>query len=264
MVVVLLAAAFDHDCLFCRDKKRRSFGVLDFKFSWMVIGALLTICLADGPASGQSTILNVPSTETMSRNELYVEADLIAHASSFKKGGFVWYGPSVIYGMGRNVEIGVNAYVMKEAGPASFEIQPNVKWKVFDDESKGVSAAAGVLMFLPLKHWNETGAAAMFYAVVGKKVNKKFGPRFTTGAYGLAGRREWTKSRAGPMLGYEQPLGRRLTFMADWYCGRNQMGYGAAGFGLTMTKNSTLYATYNIGNEGRGNNWLGIYYGFVF
>lgn len=105
--------------------------MLGSKFSWMAIGALLTISLADGPACGQSTILNVPSTETMSRNELYVEADLIAHASSFKNGGLVWYGPSAIYGLGRNVEVGINAYAMKEAGPASFEIQPNVKWKFF-------------------------------------------------------------------------------------------------------------------------------------
>ena len=119
-------------------------------------------------------------------------------------------------------------------------------------------------MFLPLTHRDETGTAGMFYAVVAKKVNKEFGPRITAGAYGLVGRREATKSKAGPLVGYEQPLSRRLTLLADWYGGQNQMGYAAVGMGLVLTKNSALYASYNFGNEGRGNNWLGIYYGITF
>lgn len=237
----------------------------DSKSSWLMAGVFLALLASDSTARGQSTVLNVPSTDTMSRNELYVEADLIAHATSFKYGGFIWYGPSVIYGLGRNVEVGINAYLVKDARPQqSIEVQPNLKWKFFDDEDTGVSASAGVLMFLPLTRRDETSIGGMVYAVVAKKVNKRFGPRFTTGAYGLVGKREGTKSKAGPLFGYEQPLSRRLTFMADWYCGRNQMGYIGAGFGLTLTKKTTLYASYNFGNEGRGNNWLGVYYGFVF
>jgi hypothetical protein len=228
-----------------------------------VILGLLVVFNREAP--GQSTILNVPSTDVMARGQLYVEADLISHATSLKESGFLWYGPSVIYGLGRNVEVGINAYTIKDASPTtSIELQPNVKWKCFDNEDNGVSVAAGALMFLPLTNRNETTTAGMFYGVVSKKVNKEFGPRFTTGAYVLVGRREETKSKAGPLVGYEQPLGRRLTFMADWYVGRNQMGYVSGGFGLTLTKNSALYASYNFGNEGRGNNWLGVYYGITF
>jgi hypothetical protein len=228
-----------------------------------VFVVLVVVC--SSTALAQSTILNIPSSDVMARGQFYVEADLISHPTSFKESGFLWYGPSVIYGLGKSVEVGINAYIIKDASPTkSIELQPNVKWKCFDNEDNGVSSSIGAMVFLPLTRRDQTSTAGMFYAVVAKKVGKEFGPRFTTGAYGLVGRREGTKSKAGPLVGYEQPLGRRLTFMADWYGGRNLMGYVAGGFGLTLTKNSTLYASYNFGNEGRGNNWLGIYYGLTF
>src|SRR5689334_13523574 len=99
----------------------------DLRSRWIVIvGVFFLVLAGNRTARGQSTILNVPSTETMSRNQLYVEADLIAHGTAHKDGGFLWYGPSVIYGIGRNIEVGVNAYLIKDAGPTTgIEIQPN-------------------------------------------------------------------------------------------------------------------------------------------
>src|SRR4029078_365933 len=123
----------------------------DPRSKWTLVGCFVMFVAISIDVHGQSTILNIPSAEIMSRHQLYVEADLIAHPTEFKNGGFLWYGPSVIYGISKNVEIGVNAYVIKDAGPTQgFELQPNAKWKFFNDEDKGLSAAAGVMMFLPL------------------------------------------------------------------------------------------------------------------
>ncbi len=44
----------------------------------------------------------------------------------------------------------------------------------------------------------------------------------------------------------------------------NAFGYAAAGLGLTLPRDSYLYAGYSFGNQGRGNNWLGVYFGRTF
>jgi hypothetical protein len=72
------------------------------------------------------------------------------------------------------------------------------------------------------------------------------------------------ETRGGLLLGYEQPLHSKLTFVADWYSGYNSFGYAAAGLGITLPKESYLYAGYSFGNRGRGNNWLGIFFGRTF
>ena len=71
-------------------------------------------------------------------------------------------------------------------------------------------------------------------------------------------------TKNGAILAYEQPLTGKLSFIADWYSGKNRFGYAAAGFGLTLTRRSSLYAGYNFGNSGRANNSLGLFYGYTF
>ncbi|HWW75924.1 MAG TPA: hypothetical protein VNZ44_11030, partial [Pyrinomonadaceae bacterium] len=61
-----------------------------------------------------------------------------------------------------------------------------------------------------------------------------------------------------------QPVTRKLCFMADWNSGRNRFGYGAAGLGLDVSKNGVLYSAFYFGNEGRANNFFGVYYGHSF
>jgi hypothetical protein len=59
-------------------------------------------------------------------------------------------------------------------------------------------------------------------------------------------------------------LHRKLSFTADWKTGKNRFGYAAAGLGVTLSKRTLLYTAYYFGNEGRGNNSFGIYYGISF
>lgn len=78
------------------------------------------------------------------------------------------------------------------------------------------------------------------------------------------GRMEEGETRVGILLGYEQPLPSKLTFFTDWYSGYNSFSYAAAGIGITLPRESYLYAGYSFGNQGRGNNWPGIYFGRIF
>lgn len=212
----------------------------------------------------QSSIFNVPSTDVMPPHVLYVEADYMAHPAAYEKGGFHYFGPSIIYGVRRNLEIGVNAYLTRSGAPRAAELQPNLKWQVYNNEGKGIAAAIGGMLFIPLTHRAGINPRAIVYATVSKQIKKRFGPRITTGAYSFAGRMADGETRRGMLLGFEQPLHRKLTFVADWYTGHNSYGYAAAGFGLAFPKKNALYLGYSFGNQGRGNNWLGIFYGHTF
>ena len=90
-----------------------------------------------------------------------------------------------------------------------------------------------------------------------------YGPRLTGGAYGLLGLADGLGTQGGAIVGYEQPLGKKVTFLTDWFSGKNAFGYVTPGISITLPKNSLLNIGYSIGNQGRGNNALFVYYGIT-
>lgn len=230
-----------------------------------VRGLLIILLLAGaGSVSAQTSIFNVPTTDVLEPEKLYVEADYITKPVSYEKGGFHFFGPTIIYGLRKNVEVGVNFFYTKSSEPDEAELQPNFKWSFYNNEEKGLGAAVGGIMFIPLKNRETTNTKAMFYANFSKKIKGAYGPRFTTGAYGFVGRMEEGETRRGVMLGYEQPLSSKVTFVTDWFSGHNVFGYAGAGLGVELPKDSYLFTGYSFGNRGRGNNWLGIFLGRTF
>jgi len=230
----------------------------------LVFGLLLIAPLARH-VRAQSAIFNVPTTDVLPAGELLVEADYITHPTSYESGGFQYFGPSLIYGVGKNMEVGLNFYYTKSSEPDAAELQPNFKWQFYNDDARGLSAAAGAVLFIPLRNRDTANTNALVYFTFSKQVKReKYAPRFTTGAYSFVGRMAEGETRAGVLLGYEQPVHEKLVFFADWYSGNNAFGYAASGLGITLPKESYIYAGYSFGNQGRGNNWLGVYIGRTF
>ena len=217
-----------------------------------------------GGAAAQSTVFNIPSTDVQTARRVYVEADFMTHFSSFENGGYQLYGARAIYGLNKRSEVGVNAYFVKTVPAEPIEIQPNFKFRFYENESKGVAAAAGVIASVPATSRWVSDTRAMVYGVASKKINGVYGPRVTVGSYHLIGSFAEGTSKRGLLLGYEQPVAGRLTFVTDWSSGNNDYGYIVAGLGMTLTSRSFLYAGYNIGNQGRGNNSFGVFYGYSF
>lgn len=214
---------------------------------------------------GQSTLVTIPSTDVVSARNVYLEFDFISHYASHHDGGFQAYVPRAVVGVGHNVEIGANVVYTDGFGVNQpIEVQPNIKWRFYQNEQQRVSAAVGVMLYAPITHRTGTNTFVMLYALVSKKVAGKFGPRFTGGAYALPGRDDGTGAKAGAMAGYEQPLASRVNFVMDWSSGRNRFGYVTPGLSFTTTRRSLLFTGYSIGNQGRGNNALFTYYGITF
>lgn len=227
---------------------------------------VFALMLAGGPrADAQSTLFNIPSTDVQGAKKLYLEMDYVGHLEDFDDGGFHAYVPRAVVGLGNNVEVGVNVPVNHLDNLHPVEVQPNIKWKFYNNEDSGVAAAAGAILYVPVK---ERAAFAgddfgLLYSVVSKKVKGAYGPRITGGGYGLVGRADGLGTKGGAIIGYEQPLHAKVNFVADWLSGKNRFGYVTPGFSFATSSRSSLYAGYSIGNQGRGNNALFVYYGIT-
>lgn len=227
--------------------------------------ALLAITLLGGQkTSAQSTLFNIPSTDVVAPKKTYLEFDFISHLESHDDGGFQAYVPRVVVGVGGNVEVGANvAFADALAPDQPVEFQPNVKFKFYNDEKSGVAASAGGILYTPIANRDGVDTFGLLYTVVSKKVKGTYGPRLTGGGYGLVGRANGNGSEGGAIVGYEQPLHPKVNFVADWLSGKNRFGYVTPGLSFTTSSRSALYAGYSIGNQGRKNNALFVYFGIT-
>jgi len=230
----------------------------------MTLGMIGTVAgLACQAARAQSTIFNIPSTDAVAKGKAYFEFDFISHLESHDDGGFQTYVPRGVFGLGHSVEVGVNVAATSSAAPTTVYIQPNVKWQFYANETAGVALSAGAIAFTPLKDRDLNDSFGMFYANVSKKFKGRYGPRVTVGGYGLGGV-EADVDKGGAMVGYEQPVASRASFVADWFSGKNGFGYVTPGFSFALPKSGLLNIGYSIGNYCRKNNGLFVYYGVTF
>ena len=225
----------------------------------------LLLIVANQTIAAQSTIFNIPSTDVVAEKTAYLEADFLAHFSSYEKGGFQSYGYRMNYGVRRNLEVGANFFYTRNGSKtAPKEFQPNVKWKTYSSEKYGIGVSTGAWAFVPLDKSAGDRVFGMLYSNVSKTVKPANGMRLTGGFYQIVGAKRDFGTRSGAMVGIEQPVIKRLSFLADWSSGNNRFGYAAAGFGLPVTKRQFLYAGYNFGNTGRANNYFSAFYGVTF
>jgi hypothetical protein len=227
---------------------------------------VLALALAGAAeASAQSTLFNIPSTDVVAKKKVYAEFDFISHLEPHDEGGFQAYIPRVVVGVGGNVEVGANvAFTDALAPDQPVELQPNVKYRFYNNEENGVAASVGGILYTPIANRAGVDTFGLLYTTVSKKVKGTYGPRLTGGGYGLVGRANGNGSEGGAIVGYEQPLHARVNFVADWLSGKNRFGYVTPGFSVALPRSSALYAGYSIGNVGRKNNALFVYYGITF
>jgi hypothetical protein len=231
---------------------------------FMVFAVLLALLNCQA-AMAQSTIFNIPSTDVVPKKRVYLEFDFISHLESHDDGGFQVYAPRAVFGIGSGIEVGVNVSALDSFAPDQpVYVSPNVKWQFYSNEGEGVSVAAGGLLYTPIAHRAGADTYGFVYTVASKKVKSEYGPRLTGGAYALPGLADGLGSQGGAIVGYEQPLGNNMAFVTDWFSGKNAFGYLTPGISITLPKSSLLNIGYSIGNQGRGNNALFVYYGITF
>jgi hypothetical protein len=238
--------------------------VIHPKATILMLLLLCAFAMRASTTSAQSALFNIASTDVQPKHKVYLEADFLAHLTAYKNGGYQIFGTRVVYGLSKRTEIGLNAFYTKTSPGEPAEIQPNFKLQLYSNEGNGVGVAVGTIVYIPVTHRSATTTRGMVYAVASKSIKGDWAPRLTVGGYSLVGSFEDGTSKRGVLLGYEQPLTKKLVFVSDWSSGNNGLGYLSAGVGITLSPKSIVYVGYNVGNNGRGNNSLGVFYGFSF
>jgi hypothetical protein len=269
-----------------------------------IFGLLLAITLLNNQSTfAQSTIFNIPTTDIVPKKKLYLEFDLLVQAPKeddftdeegdfIEPGRIVSYIPRGVVGVGKNVEVGVNFSFFHQGeskvegieveGATQAYMSPNIKWRFYNNEEAGVASSVGGLLYVPLNNRDDRDGGAIvnrtfgfLYTNLSKKVKHDFGPRFTVGAYGIAGAKDgqFSGPRAGAILGYEQPVHSKVSIVADWISGKNGFGYFTPGVSFTLPSSSLLNVGYSIGNNSfssdsddyvRSNKYLFVYFGKTF
>lgn len=225
---------------------------------------IIAIALPVAAANAQSTVFNIPSTDVQSPAKVYLEGDFMIHFASLREGGYQEYGARLVVGLPGNMEVGINGFHTHAESPEPIELQPNFKWQFYSNEKAGLALATGVLISTPVTRRSQLATSVQVYVVGSKSFEGTYGPRVTFGGYRLIGSLDDDIDKSGIILGLEQPLTKRISFVTDWSSGNNDYGYLVVGTGITLSPKSLLYTGYNIGNQGRGNNYLGVFYGYTF
>jgi hypothetical protein len=247
-----------------RQQKALSVTTSRLKTFVVVPGAFVALMtLQHGTAVAQSTLFNIPSTDVISKKKVYFEFDFISHLEGHEKGGIQTYATRVVVGLGKGVEAGANLATTHSAAPTIVYVQPNMKWQFYSNEESGTTVTVGGIGYVPAKDTGLNDSFGFLYGNASKKFKGDYGPRLTVGGYGLVGVDVRGIDKGGAMVGYEQPLAKKASFVADWFSGKNGFGYVTPGFSFSLPKNSVINIGYSIGNHGKKNNALYGYFGIT-
>jgi hypothetical protein len=234
-----------------------------------------------GLSMAQSTLFNIPTTDTVAKGKAYAEFDFLAQVPGADSSRTYLYNPRLVIGAPGNIEVGVNFPTFNTRSSSSSAtngyIQPNAKWRFYSNDKAGVAMAVGGILNTALNNRDAQDSWGLLYALFSKKIKTgDYGPRFHAGPYGVVSADEDTNKgpfvgrRTGVILGYEQPVSKKISFVADWFSGKNSVGYFTPGISITLPKNGLLNAGYSIGNDSwenenaTRNRYVFVYYGVTF
>ena len=225
---------------------------------------LCIMMFAAGAAFGQTTLFNIPTADTLQRGSWGLEGDFITKPVSYRDGGYQTYGYRVAYGLTNKTEIGSNFYLTYDGDKTSAQAEFSLKQNVYRNERFGVTVSGGAVAFVPLRARGTDKTSVMVYGVASKSIEPLNGLTVTGGAYHVFGGSDDFGDKTGAIVGVNQPIAGRLSFVADWFSGKNRLGYASAGLNFNVTKRQYLTTGYSFGNSGRGNNSFAAYYGITF
>ena len=199
----------------------------------------------------------MPSTDIMTEGKigLRLTAKFKFNDEAAKK-RFSSFVPRAVYGVGKNVEIGVNLNGNTQPGVDATTLVLAAKWRFYQSEKYDVAVVAGNSFYVPLRH-KKYNAGNYFY-VAGSK-GFESGTKVTVGSYYYtANVVAKNASRVGGQFGLEQKLTPKIAFAAEYYTGKHSAGGLTAGFKAKINKRTTANLGYTIANQkaAQGNHYF--------
>ena len=218
---------------------------------------LLILTILTMVAVCQETVFNVPSGDILNKGKVYAELDSTFHASPF----LFTTEPRLVFGAGHNIELGVNILNIQSPGPSQAIISPTIKWRLWSKKEWSFIAGDNIIIPAQKKTYGigNYAYASLFYTW-------KRGTRIGAGAYHFSPNVVAPRQRAGGQFTFEQPLNSWVTVAADWFTGAHASGYFTPGAFFKITKQLTLFTSYEIGNKNvtKGNHQFELELGWNF
>jgi hypothetical protein len=206
----------------------------------------LVILLVAFPACGahaQETVFDVPSADVLNNGKVYGELDGTVRPVD----PLATFTPRVVFGIGHQIEVGMNLDGLSAPTLDELEVSPTVKWRLWSSKTRGWSFFVGDDLFFPVRA-RTYDAGNYAYAVFAKEWKR--GTRICIGGYDFTRNVVASANRAGGQFTFEQRVTNRLTLAAEWYTGKQAVGYVNPGAIIKLSPKFTLYAAYQIGNAG--------------
>jgi len=207
------------------------------------VSVLLLAIFPAGCTYAQQTVFDVPSADVLDKGKVYGELDGTVRPVD----PLATFTPRVVFGIGHQIEVGMNFDGLSAPTLGELEVSPTAKWRLLSSKTSGWSFFVGNDLFFPV-HERNYNAGNYVYAVFAKEWNR--GTRISFGGYDFTRRVVASANRAGGQFTFEQRINSRLTLAAEWYTGNQATGYVNPGAIIKLSPKLTLYAAYQIGNAG--------------
>ncbi len=192
------------------------------------------------PAAAQQTLFNVPSADVLPAGKLYLEEDNLWRPG---RGEDTFITLRAVAGLGSSVEAGVNLGGLAAQGRSVPNANVALKWQPVHDPHWSVTAGVHGLFFLR----GGTDGSPSGHAYAHAAWTPVDGTRIMAGVWYATSGYAGTGAAKGVLAGFERHLGPTIAFQADWYSGRNGLGYFTPGFAWTIDR-WVIYAGYSIKN----------------
>ena len=233
-------------------------------FNWLGLKITGLICLFALTSLAQQTIVNVPSTDVLGKNEYYFEFDALFKTDKDPNNvlnKFSSFVPRVVAGVGKNIEVGLNVTGNIQPAADATTLMPTVKVKFY--EKKGWALVGGDHVYIPVRN-RAYNIGNYIYLQASKSF--KTNTRLTFGGYHTSKNVFAPKAqRAGGQFGFEQTVNSKFSVGADWITGKHAAGYFTPVVTYKPVSKTALYFGYSIGNSGvtQGNHFFYMAVGYT-
>lgn len=201
---------------------------------------LAAVAGAAAPASAQQTLFNVPSADVLGPGKIYLEEDTLWRAGHPDDTFFTARG---VVGLGDHAEGGVNLGGFVARGRTVPTAMLAIKWQPW--HTSRWSLTGGVHGLFYLRGGGDGSPSAQAYTHAAWV--PRDGMRITAGLwYATSGFADAAPAR-GVLAGFEQRIAPSFNFQADWFSGKNGIGYLTPGFAVTVGR-WVLYAGWSLKN----------------
>ena len=213
-----------------------------------VFAAVFAAGLAAAPAQSlaQQTLFNIPSADVLDKGKIYLEEDSLWRPQDPHVAVFTMRG---VYGFGCGIEAGINVGGFVAPGRSTPAGIVAIKWQPVRVGAFALTAGAHGLFFL--RGSRDGDPAGHFYTEGSYSLPTQ--TRITAGGWVATARYAGPLDTRGGQFAVEQKVNGHLNVNADWYTGRNGLGYFSPGV-VSAWGPWTIYAAYSFKNgDSKGN-----------